>query len=205
MLKHTVFLILVLSVFNAFCYDDDEVPVYEPKITNICVFKINIDGQYAGDVHFGLYGEETPKTVENFRALCTGENGKSSSGYKLWYKGSPLHKIVPKFVIQGGDFTTKDGNGGESIYGRMFEDEGGFKLKHHAGSLSMANSGPNSNRSQFFISLIETSWLNGKHVVFGKVVRGWDVIKQIEKFGTKGGAPVRQVEIADAYEIAVKK
>lgn len=151
---------------------------------------VTIGGQPAGTVTIELFADVTPKTADNFRALCTGEKGKDLS-----YAGSPFHRIIPEFMIQGGDFTNGNGTGGESIYGEKFPDEN-FQIKHtEAGLLSMANAGPNTNGSQFFITVAPTPWLNGKHVVFGKVVDGLDVVRAMEAQGSRSGRPLTEVTL----------
>ena len=172
-----------------------------PKITSKVFFDITIDGKDAGRIVMGLYGKSVPKTAENFRALCTGEKGTGKSGKPLHYKGSKFHRVIPQFMIQGGDFTHGTGVGGESIYGAKFDDEN-FKLKHTGPYvLSMANSGPNTNGSQFFITTVKTSWLDGRHVVFGKVIEGEDVVKKLETMGSQSGTPSGVLEIADSGEL----
>jgi len=164
-------------------------------------FDVTIGNTNAGRIIFELYNDVVPKTAENFRSLCTGEKGTGKSGKKLHFKGSAFHRIIPQFMIQGGDFTAGNGTGGESIYGNKFEDEN-FKLKHtKPGLLSMANAGKNTNGSQFFITTIITDWLDGKHVVFGEVVEGLNIVKQLEAQGSQSGAPRTKCVITDCGQL----
>ena len=170
-------------------------------VTKKVYFDIEIEGKSAGRIVFGLFGEAVPKTAENFRALCTGEKGVGNSGKPLTYKGSAFHRIIPGFMAQGGDFTSGDGRGGESIYGARFNDEN-FKLKHTKPFLlSMANAGPNTNGSQFFITFKETPWLDGRHTVFGEVLEGQDVVLALEQIGTGSGTPKQRAVIVDSGEL----
>ncbi|KAI0698012.1 cyclophilin-like domain-containing protein [Cytidiella melzeri] len=151
-------------------------------------FDIAADQQPLGRVVFKLYDDVVPKTARNFRELCTGQHG-------FGYAGSSFHRIIPGFMCQGGDFTKHNGTGGKSIYGRTFPDEN-FTLRHtKPGLLSMANSGPNTNGSQFFITTAVTEWLDGKHTVFGEIVEGVSVVKQIEAAGTRSGDPKKHIVI----------
>ena len=164
-------------------------------------FDVDINGKASGRIEMGLYGNHVPKTVENFRALCTGEKGEGTSGKPLHYKGSCFHRIIPGFMLQGGDFTNANGTGGESIYGDKFEDEA-FGIDHDRPFLlSMANSGPDSNGSQFFITTGEAPHLDMKHVVFGEVLSGQELVRDIEGKGTPEGKCKAQVMIADCGEL----
>lgn len=164
-------------------------------------FDITIDGAPAGRIVFSLDTTTTPKTAENFRALCTGEKGVGKSGKPLHFKGSSFHRVIPGFMLQGGDFTKGNGTGGESIYGEKFQDENFTNRHTRPGLLSMANAGPHTNGSQFFITTVVTSWLDGKHVVFGEVVEGMDVVKKIESLGTPGGQTRGTITIADSGQL----
>jgi peptidylprolyl isomerase len=164
-------------------------------------FDISIGDSPAGRVTMELFSADVPKTAENFRALCTGQKGNGRSGKPLHFKGSSFHRVIKQFMCQGGDFTRGDGTGGESIYGEKFADEN-FKLKHtKRGQLSMANAGPNTNGSQFFITLVPCPWLNGKHVVFGEVIEGMGVLNAIEEKGSQSGKPSAKVIIAECGQL----
>ena len=167
-------------------------------------FDVTIGSKAGGRMVFELYNDVVPKTAENFRALCTGEKGTGRSGKPLHFKNSKFHRVIPGFMCQGGDFTAGNGTGGESIYGSKFADESfaGKAGKHTGfGCLSMANAGPNTNGSQFFICTADTQWLDGKHVVFGKLVEGGDVLKTVETVGSRSGECSQVVTISDCGQL----
>ncbi|WP_369268912.1 peptidylprolyl isomerase [Streptomyces sp. R11] len=158
-------------------------------------FSISANGEDLGRIVFRLFDDVVPKTARNFRELATGQHGYG-------YKGSPFHRVIPEFMLQGGDFTAGNGTGGKSIYGETFADEN-FQLKHDRPFLlSMANAGPGTNGSQFFVTTVVTPWLDGKHVVFGEVVEGEDVVKAVEALGSRSGSTAKKIVVEDCGIVA---
>jgi len=200
------FLYLVCYLILAVYGNSDE-KVKGPKVTDIVYFDVTIGDEPVGRIEIGLFGKTVPKTVENFKQLATRhETNPSADGKPVGYKGSIFHRVISDFMIQGGDFTNFDGTGGESIYGKRFADEN-FKLKHYgAGWLSMANAGKDTNGSQFFLTCKKTAWLDGRHVIFGKVLKGMDVVRKIESTKTDArDKPVQDVKVADSGVIPVEE
>ncbi|WP_336317711.1 peptidylprolyl isomerase [Streptomyces lavendofoliae] len=158
-------------------------------------FNVSANGENLGRIVFRLFDDVVPNTARNFRELATGQNGYG-------YKGSPFHRVIPEFMLQGGDFTNGNGTGGRSIYGETFPDEN-FQLKHDRPYLlSMANAGPGTNGSQFFVTTVATPWLDGKHVVFGEVVEGQDVVKAVEALGSRSGTTAKKIVVDDCGVVA---
>merc|ERR1712157_567401 len=179
---------LIVALFTVASADDTK---KGPLVTDKVFFDMTIGGEAVGTIEIGLFGKTVPKTVENFYKLAAGTEGYG-------YEGSKFHRVIKDFMIQGGDFTRGDGTGGKSIYGAKFDDEN-LKLKHYgAGWLSMANAGKNTNGSQFFLTTIKTQWLDGKHVVFGKVIEGMDIVSAVEAVGSSSGKPSKKVVIHDS-------
>jgi peptidylprolyl isomerase len=187
--------LVFLAMAESSAHADDAKPHYPVNPSNPKVFfEITIGDKVAGKVEMELFADACPKTAENFRALCTGEKGKGLSGKPLHYKGSTFHRVIPQFMCQGGDFTAGNGTGDETFAGKAGKHFG-------PGTLSMANAGPNTNGSQFFICTSQTPHLDGKHVVFGQVIKGFDVIKAVEAVGSRSGATAKKVVISDCGEI----
>lgn len=177
-----------------------EFTFFKPGMSKV-FFDITIGNDAAGRIVMELFDDVTPQTAENFRALCTGEKGVGKAGKPLHFKGSFFHRVITDFMAQGGDFTRGNGTGGESIYGEKFADEN-FQLKHdRPGLLSMANAGPNTNGSQFFLTFVPCPWLDGKHVVFGEVVEGLEFLEQLEANGSQSGKTKKAIAITDCGEI----
>lgn len=183
------------------------VPASKAEIDHFLRIEVTIEGKKPESFVLGLF-KGTPVTSGNFKFLCSGDTtGLPDSIDKTLAKalvGSPFHRIIPNFMVQGGDFTNRNGTGGKSIYGNKFKDEN-FDIKHEVGVISMANAGPNTNGSQFFITTAETQWLDGRHTVFGKVVKNFELIKKIEAEGSNSGAPSKKVEITNCESVSAQQ
>ncbi len=170
------------------------------KPTPVVYFQIKIEGILEGQVIFELFASIAPKTVENFRMLCLG-TAVGSGGKPLCYRGNTVHRVIPGFMFQGGDIINENGTSGESIYGTTFPDENFFMKHSKEGVLSMANAGPNTNGSQFFVTFRACPWLDGKHVAFGQVIKGMEVVREVEKYGTNSGATLKRISIVECGQI----
>ncbi|MEW5301586.1 MAG: hypothetical protein WDW36_004437 [Sanguina aurantia] len=178
---------------------EEDVP--DMAITHRVYMQLEAGGKALGRVAIGLYGNAAPRTVENFVALCKGDGGVGGMGKALSFSGCNFHRIIPGFMVQGGDITNGDGTGGDSIFGPTFEDEN-LKLKHDgAGVLAMANAGKDTNSSQFYITLAAQPHLDGKHVVFGKVEAGMELVRRLESMGSSDGTPKQAVRVVSCGEL----
>ena len=198
---------LFKSFLKTNLYDDipqklSSIPKFDPSNPRV-FFDISIGGKNPNRIEFELFKKNVPLTAENFRALCTGEKSNSSSGSgKLHYKNTIFHRVIKGFMMQGGDFENANGTGGSSIYGNKFNDENFIFPHSEPGLLSMANSGPNTNGSQFFITFKETPWLDNKHVVFGRVIKGMEIVNEVENIESDSqDKPSIKVEIVDCGEL----
>jgi len=189
------------NMFKESVYDEIDKTDYSDASNPVVFMDIQIGNRPPKRLEFELFANYVPKTAENFRALCTGNKGAAKCGLPLHYKGTIFHRLIKDFMLQGGDFERADGTGGESIYGAKFEDEN-FKCKHlKRGFLAMANSGKNTNGSQFFITFKKTEWLDNNHVVFGCIRNGLDYLKELEETPAEGEKPTETIKVVDCGEI----